>query len=304
MDIRTLELFRHLSGSLHFARTSRACHITPSALTRVIQRLEAEVGEQLFIRDNRSVELTYAGLAFKKYTEDVLRRWDRLQGELSEDETLKGQLALYCSVTAAYSILPDMITQYRAVHPGVQIRLETGDPAQALTRLMNRDADAVIAALPGTPPPQISFLNMATSPLVFIAARQYPDVIIRENDRIDWEQTPMILADKGLSRERMDLWFAQNQVVPNIYSRVAGHEAIIALVNLGCGMGLVPKLVLEKSPLARDIDLLDNMPKLPPYEIGLCIRKKNLANPRVLALWEIAARLSRNPALNGGNISA
>jgi len=289
MDIRGLKLFRHLSNSLQFARTSRSCNITPSALTRVIQRLEAEVGEQLFFRDHRSVELTYAGFAFKKYAEDVLRRWDRLQGELSEDEVLRGELSLYCSVTAAYSILPDIITRYRTVHPGVQIRLETGDPARSIGRLMDRDADVVIAALPGKLQKQISFLTMAESPLVFIAAQQYPEVVVRNRDKIDWEKTPMILADKGLSRERMDLWFAQNGVVPNVYSRVAGHEAIIALVNLGCGMGLVPKLVLDKSPLVKDIQILPHMPELPPYEIGLCAREKSLDNPRIKALWEMAA---------------
>ena len=289
MDIRTLQLFRHLSSSLHFAGTSQACHITPSALTRVIQRLETELGEQLFIRDNRSVELTYAGLAFKKYAEDVLLRWDHLQGELSEEEILQGELSVYCSVTAAYSILPDIVTRYRAVHPKVQIRLETGDPALALTRLKNRDADVVIAALPGRGLSQIEVLKMAESPLVFIASRRYPEVVVRGTGGTDWEKTPMILADTGLSRERMDHWFARNQVVPNIYSRVAGHEAIIALVNLGCGMGLVPKLVLEKSPLARDIQVLADMPELPPYEIGLCVRKHNLVNPKIRALWDIAS---------------
>ncbi len=293
MDIRTLILFRHLSASLHFARTSQACHITPSALTRVIQRLETELGEQLFIRDNRSVELTYAGIAFKKYAEDVLLRWERLQGELSEDDILQGELSIYCSVTAAYSILPDIITRYRAVHPKVQIRLETGDPARSLDRLKNRDADVVIAALPEKGLKKIEVLNMATSPLVFIASKRYPEVIVRQGSRrgdvIDWELTPMILADRGLSRERMDIWFAGNQVVPNVYSRVAGHEAIIALVNLGCGMGLVPKLVLEKSPLAADMEILPGMPELPPYEIGLCTRKNSLANPKIRALWEIAA---------------
>ncbi|MDD9302341.1 MAG: HTH-type transcriptional activator IlvY [Desulfobacter sp.] len=290
MDIRTLELFRHLSGSLHFARTSQACHITPSALTRVIQRLEGDVGETLFFRNNRSVELTHAGMAFRAYAEDVLRRWDLLQGQLSEDEILHGELSLYCSVTAAYSILPRIITLYRTLHPKVQIRLETGDPAQSLSRLMNREADAVIAALPGKLAPQVSFLSMATSPLVFIAAKQYPDVIVKTHGRIDWEKTPMILADTGLSRERMDVWFARKRVVPNVYSRVAGHEAILALVNLGCGMGLVPRIVLEKSPFAREMTILEHMPDLPPYEIGLCTRKNSLASPRIQALWEIGGQ--------------
>lgn len=288
MDIRTLQLFKHLSVSLHFARTSLACHITPSALTRVVQRLEADVGEPLFIRNNRSVELTFAGLAFKKYAEDVLIRWDRLQGELSEEEVLSGELSLYCSVTAAYSILPEIITLYRREHPRVQIRLETGDPAKSLTRLVNQEVDVVIAALPENLPKNLVFLKMAVSPLVFIAAKRFPHTIVYKNSTIDWEKTPLILADIGLSRERLDRWFAQNGVVPRIYSRVAGHEAIIALVNLGCGMGLVPRLVMEKSPFSEEMVVLEDMPDLPAYEIGLFTLKNRLVNPRIQALWSLA----------------
>ena len=48
MDIRTLELFLHLAGSLHFSRTSQVCNLSASALTRVIQRLETDVGKTAF----------------------------------------------------------------------------------------------------------------------------------------------------------------------------------------------------------------------------------------------------------------
>jgi LysR family positive regulator for ilvC len=294
MDIRTLQLFRHLSGSLHFARTSMACNITPSALTRMIQRLEAEVGQPLFIRDNRSVELTFAGQAFKKYAEDVIRRWDRLQMELSEDDVLQGELSLYCSVTAAYSILPDIIARYRVIHPKVQIKLETGDPAKSIALILNRDVDVVIAALPEKIHHNLAFLKMITSPLVFIASRRFPGIIQYRDGKIDWKNTPMILPDVGLSRERMDLWFARHQQVPRIYSRVAGHEAIIALVNLGCGIGLVPELVLEKSPLLEDMMVLKDLPELPPYEIGLCTIEKNLSIPKIRALWDLASKTTES----------
>jgi LysR family positive regulator for ilvC len=267
-----------------------ACNITPSALTRMIQRLETEVGHLLFIRNNRSVELTFAGQAFKKYAEDVIQRWDRLEMELSEDDVLQGELSLYCSITAAYSILPDIIARYRVVNPKVQIKLETGDPAKAIALILNRDVDVVIAALPEKIHHSLAFLKMVTSPLVFIASRRFPGIVQYRDGRVDWKTTPMILPDVGLSRERMDLWFARHQQVPHIYSRVAGHEAIIALVNLGCGIGLVPELVLEKSPLLEDMIVLKDLPELPPYEIGLCTIKKNLSIPKIRALWDMASK--------------
>ena len=288
MDIRNLKLFRHLSGTLHFARTSQACYITPSALTRVIQRLETDLGEKLFVRDNRSVELTPAGIAFKKYADDVLQRWDRLHDELSSDNVLQGELSLYCSVTAAYGILPDMMAKYRSTHPGVRIHLETGDPAKALIKLSSQDADMVIAALPDVVPKDLVFKTIFQTPLVFIAPLQYPEIIIETADGIDWEQTPLIIPDHGLSRDRIDQWFSEENFIPKIYSQVAGNEAIIVMVSLGCGIGLVPRMVLEKSPFFNQVKILDGAPELPPFIIGLCTRKRNLVNPRVQALWSIA----------------
>ncbi|MFA5904372.1 MAG: HTH-type transcriptional activator IlvY [Desulfobacula sp.] len=288
MDIRNLKLFRHLAGTLHFARTSQACYITPSALTRAIQRLESELGEPLFIRSNRSVELTPAGEVFKKYADDVLQRWDRLQDDLSSDTVLKGELSIYCSVTAAYGILPDIMAKYRRAYPQVRIHLETGDAAKALAKLFNQDADMAIAALPDTLPRDLVFQTLSETPLVFIAPLDFPEVIVETEGRTDWEKTPLIIPDHGLSRDRIDQWFARENFIPYVYSEVAGNEAIIVMVSLGCGLGLVPRLVLEKSPFFDQVRILNESPELPPFVIGLCTREKNLVNPRVNALWRIA----------------
>ena len=289
MEIRYLKLFRHLAATLHFTRTSQNCHITPSALTRVIQRLETELGKKLFIRDNRMVELTPAGVAFKKYADDVLQRWERLHDELTSDVALEGELSFYCSVTAAYGILPGILEHYRKAHPGVRIHLETGDAAKAMTKLTNQDADVVIAALPDNLPKDLVFQTLYQTPLVFVAPLEYPALISRTSEGIDWERTPLIIPDRGLSRERIDQWFAEGNFVPRIYSQVAGNEAIIVMVSLGFGIGLLPMMVLEESPLFNQIRILPHAPELPPFVIGLCTREKNLANPRVRALWSIAA---------------
>ncbi|MEJ1267288.1 LysR family transcriptional regulator [Pantoea ananatis] len=65
MDLRDLKLFLHLAESCHFGRTARAMHVSPSTLSRQIQRLEEDVGHALFLRDNRTVALTEAGERLK-----------------------------------------------------------------------------------------------------------------------------------------------------------------------------------------------------------------------------------------------
>ena len=58
MDSHSLRLFLSLADNLHFGRTSREQHVSPSALSRSIKQLEGELGAALFVRDNRSVRLT------------------------------------------------------------------------------------------------------------------------------------------------------------------------------------------------------------------------------------------------------
>ncbi|RUM34511.1 MAG: HTH-type transcriptional activator IlvY [Desulfobulbus sp.] len=288
MDIRELHSFIHLADSLHFGRASRACNITPSALTRTIQRIEDEVGERLFVRDNRSVALTPAGEIFGEYARDVIRRQEQLQLQLAGGRRLGGTLSIYCSVTAAYSILPSLFRKFRSAHPGVHIKLQTGDAALALASLQNREVDITIAALPKKLPQRVEYHKLLQTPLVFIAPDIYQDTVCYRKGAIDWLNTPIIMPDRGLSRQRIDRWFADKKIIPNVYALVAGNEAIIAMVSLGCGVGVVPLLVLEQSPIQEQVRILALSPELTPFSIGVCIMKKKQRLPQLQAFWEIA----------------
>jgi len=290
MDIRTIRIFNHLAHGLHFGRTSRACHLSPSALTRTIQRLEEELGQPLFCRDNRRVRLTPAGVIFRRYAEEAEQRWQALEHELAAAELLRGEVSLYCSVTAATSLLPRILRAFGDAHPGVQIKLQTGDAAEALNKLRNREAGVTIAALPESLPPAVVFIELTVTPLVFIEPIHFPGPLVDRHQGIDWQRTPLIMAERGLSRVRIDRWFKERGIVPNIYAEVAGNEALLAMVSLGCGVGVVPQLVLEKSPLQDQVRIITSAPELTPFTIGACTTQKNLENPVTQALWTTIRR--------------
>ena len=287
MDIQELKIFKHLARTLHFGKTSQACNITPSGLTRTVQRLEAEIGRPLFIRDRRSVSLTPAGVVFRDYAEEALQHWQKLQGDLADDKALAGELSLYCSVTAILGILPAIFSRFRRAHPEVLIHLQTGDAAMAISKLQNSEADISIAALPDQLTEQLEFVEIIKTPLIFISPRQFPEIVIYQDTGIDWRRTPVILAERGLSRQRAERWFAAKGIQPNIYSQVAGNEAIIAMVSMGCGVGIVPRLVLEKSPLQDQVEILEVSPLLAPFSVGACVLARNIRNPVVQSFWQI-----------------
>ncbi len=286
MDTRSIKIFKHLATSLHFGKTSRAFHMTPSTLTRLVQRLEEEVGRKLFHRNRRSVSLTSAGQIFREYAEEAEQRWNELQYKLAADLELSGNLSLYCSVTAAHGILPDILSVFKANYHGVQIHLQTGDAAMAIPKLLSNEADIIIAALPEQVPATIESVALMQTPLVFIAPVNHPEIIIQKDGVIDWYSTPIILAEKGLSRVHLDKWFKEQGIHPHVYAQVAGNEALLAMVSLGCGVGVVPQLVLEKSLIRHEVQILKRAPQLTPFTIGVCTMKKNMSNPLMQAFWE------------------
>ena len=286
MNLDDLKLFVHLTQTLHFGQTSRACHVSPSTLSRIIQRLEEEANQTLFERDRRRVRLTPAGLSFKSFAENVLNDWQRVLADLDAGaETLRGELSVYCTVTASYSILPEILRRFRSLFPEVQIKLITGDAAVAIDQVLDDAVDVTVAALPDRIPRALETQVVTTTPLLFIGPREGP-VQTQLERNIDWADVPMILPEAGLIRTYLERWFRDKGIRPRVYGQVSGHEAIISLVSLGFGVGVIPELVLEKSMIQTDVQVLDVKPDLPDFRVGLCVKKSKMSAPLVQALWQ------------------
>lgn len=281
MDITKLKLFCALASSLHFGRAATACHVSPSTLSRNIKQLEDDLGVSLFERDNRSVALTHEGQSYLNFAKEVLQQWETYQESLiAQADQLHGQLSIYCSVTASYSFLYDILTEFRVKHPGIAIKLHTGDPAQSIERVQAGNEDIAIAAKPEKLPTGISFKPIAHSSLVFICAKDH-----QEWKDADWNQIPIIIPEEGLPRERLNLWFNEQGIKPNIYAEVKGNEAIVSMVSLGFGVGVLPKIVVDNSPLANQVETFARQPDLGPYSMGICVMEKRLKSPILAAFW-------------------
>lgn len=291
MNIRNLTHFLALADSLHFGRASESCNISLSALSRNIRQLEEELGITLFNRDNRTVALTSEGKKFQEYAREATSQWQLIRHELTDtNKQLHGELSLYCSVTASYSILSKLLERFRPNYPGIEIKLHTGDPENAIARIAAAQEDISIAAHPPSLSRGVVFKHITVSPLVFIAPItnhdfDFSNLPNRPNMAGSWADVPMVLSEAGIARNRVDGWFKQMGVIPRIYAQVEGYEAIVSMVSLGFGIGVVPKIVLDNSPLADRIQILEVKPELDPFDIGLFTSKRNLKNPLVEAFW-------------------
>ncbi|MEW9797799.1 HTH-type transcriptional activator IlvY [Alteromonas sp. CYL-A6] len=285
MDFRSLQLFNHLANSLHFGVTADAMYVSPSTLSRVIQRLEEECGCVLFKRDNRKVALTHAGHKLLAFSTDVLKQWQLLKDELREDsETLQGELSLFCSVTASQSHLPALLRRFRQHYPGVDIRLLTGDPALAIEKVKQGECDLSIAIHTPDFPTDLHFTPMEPVPLVLIAPKDWR---ITQLSQIDWTRHQVIMPEHGPTRRTVYHWFAEHGIRPNVYAYVGGNEAIVSMVALECGVGFVPRVVLDHSTMSPQVSQIQ-VDDIEPYALGVCCQQATRQNPLVNAFLQVA----------------
>lgn len=292
MDLRDLKTFLHLAESRHFGRSARAMHVSPSTLSRQIQRLEEQLNQPLFVRDNRTVTLTEAGEQLRQFAQQTMLQYQQMRHTLGQQgPSLSGELHLFCSVTAAYSHLPPILDRFRAEHPSVEIKLTTGDAADAVEKVDSGEADMAIAGKPETLPPGVAFSILDDLAVVLIApALPCPVRTLVQQPIPDWTKVPFILPEQGPVRRRIELWFRRKKITnPFIYATVAGHEAMVSMVALGCGIALIPEIVLENSPepVRNRVLIMDRNDENTPFELGVCVQKKRLNEPLISTFWKL-----------------
>lgn len=291
MDFKHLQWFLALAETQHFGQASSLCHISASALSRAIQQTEEKLGVSLFSRDNRSVSLTPEGEKFRTYARETLEQWEQFHSSLiSGSQVLTGEIKIFCSVTASHSFLYSILSDFRRLHPRIGIKLHTGDPAQGISRIREGHEDIAIVARPESSHPSLEFLTIDQSPLALIGHNEHQLPNTPTNKA--WQKTPIILSEQGITRDRWIKWLRHHRIHAPIYAQVGGHEAIVTMVGLGFGLGLVPTIVLDNSPLKDQVSILqpsqhyDNQRNFGEIDVALCAQVKRLKNPIVAAFWQ------------------
>lgn len=280
MDFYELNAFVELSKILHFGKAAEHLNMSPSALSRIINRLEEETHSTLLDRNNRQVQLTSEGKTFKKFAQEVLEKENELKEEIGgQNQVIKGTLHLYASVTACYTILPDFIKRLTERYPYIQLSVETGDPAGAVAAVKENRAMLAVAAIPENGLAQMETVSVIKTPLVYAAAKNGPYTNLQGSPQDILSTVPLVLPKTGLARRRFEKWTKSRNVKANIAAETEGNEAILALADLGLGIGLVPQIVLENGPYKGEFIIHTAGNTLGYYDVGF-IRKADFSGTK------------------------
>jgi LysR family positive regulator for ilvC len=257
--------------------------------------MEQELGHELIVRDRKDLRLTEAGQRFVEFCRQQTEAWQQLREELQEEATAPtGELKIACTVTACHTLLPDLLSRFRARYPGVTLRLFTQDAARSLLQLENSEIDVAVIPTEADVPQNLASVGIAHTDLSFIAPVASP-LVEMSKQRTKLDQLPLVAPISGLEQVRLASWLKDHAALPQIVAEVRGNEGIISLVALGAGIALVPRLVLEHSPLRHRVEELPHLTPPPGYQISLCVRKTSLTR-RVVALFFDLTRTHRQPA--------
>jgi len=295
MELRHLRYFLAVAEELHVGRAAQRLHIAQPPLSRQIHDLEREIGVRLFRRQGRRIALTEAGQIF---LQGVQRTLDQLGESIHlarrADQGDIGQMTIGFVSAAAMRIVPNMLREFRALHPDVTVQVRSMTSRDQIAALQRRDLTLGVVRLPVTDPALASQVILRESLLAIL-----PDT----HPLAQQEQIPL----QALSQESFILYpRAEGPVIYDTivsYCRQAGFSPIVVqeaseglimngLVASGIGVALrIGELRDVASLQGSGIVMKPISDAIPPWEMALIWRKDD-TSPVLQRFLAVARHLS------------
>jgi len=274
MDIGQVEAFLQVAAHRSFSRAAEALRLTQPSVTARIQALERDLGEPLFERNGRGVSLTEVGTAFMPHAQRVLKALHDGRDAVQSLRQLElGTLRLGAAPTISTYVLPDLVMDFRARYPGIEVSVRTEHSEQIVQMVL---ADEVQLGLERT----ITHADVVTVPLyrdevVLVASPQHP---LGQKGTASIEEVGrrgLIMFSRGSSYYTLvDNALRQAGVLVSPTMELDNMEASKKMVEKGLGIAILPKVAVEHEVRRGDLCQvrIEGM-TMPEREISLIYRR-------------------------------
>jgi len=286
-ELAQLRCFTTVATELNFRRAAERLNMTQPPLSRQIQLLEHSLGVELFTRSTRSVALTAAGRAFFIEAQNLLERAHQAAASARRFAAGDiGSVSISFVGSAVYEFLPRVIAEARLNQPQVKISLSEMNTHQQHEALRTRRIDLGVVRQPLL---QAGYENecLVREPFVLAIPRQHPLATVDQVGVRDLDGAPFLMYSHAAYppfNELLTGMFRSAGVAPEYVQWLGSSLTILALVNAGMGLALVPRCatnVVFKDVCFREIDLGEGIQS----ELHLTWRSNN-DNPACLMLLE------------------
>lgn len=264
-DFGDLEAFVAVSDTGSFKRAAEDLHISQSALSRRIQKLEEALGQPLIERTTRTMRLTIAAKAFRDRASALLNDAGEAMRAVGDDvgryEYQRARIVTVAAVpTATLNILPRAIRLFTSSQPNARVRVNDLSANDVSEAVASGDADFGISFI-GVQEPGLEFRGLRDDEFVLAVNRQDP---MASRPEIHWDQideSRFIAVWKGSgNRMLIDQALARTNKPLGWFCEVRHLSTALGFVEAGLGVTAVPASALP----ARDHPLLTAVPLVDP----------------------------------------
>ncbi|WP_455384885.1 LysR family transcriptional regulator [Acidihalobacter prosperus] len=255
MDINALQAFTAVADHSSFSEAAAQLHLTQPAISKRIRQLENELGERLFDRIARRVQLTEAGHA-------LLPSARRILLELSESRrllaNLSGRVAGTLSIGTSHHIglhrLPDLLRRYTHRYPDVDLDLRFLDSEEGCNLVEHGELELALVTLPERTPPALLATAVWDDPLTIVVALDHPLAARRVQDVAALAGSPAILPAVGtFTRGVIERAMGARGLRPAVRLETNYLETIRSMVSIGLGWSALPRTMLDDSVRALEV---------------------------------------------------
>lgn len=262
--IKTIEL-----GSL--TKAAEVLGYTQSGISHMLNALENECELKLLIRERSGVRITSDGQQLMPYFQSICNGQHNLSQKINEIHRLESGLVrvgTFTSVSAQW--LPGMIKRFQTDFPKIQFELLHGTNEENEEWVMNGRVDCAFIRIPARK--QIDAIFLRRDPLVAILPENH---LLANNPVLPMSalsEHSYIKLDEGVDDEISEI-FEINRITPDVHFSERDDYAIIAMVEKGLGISVLPELVLKDNSRKIVCKELET----PAYrDLGVAVRDRNM----------------------------
>jgi DNA-binding transcriptional LysR family regulator len=275
---------------------ARTLHVTTSAVSQQVARLEREVGQRLVERQGRGVRLTEAGTLLARGAGDLLTQVERVEAGLAEHRgRVAGALAVAAFATAARGLLPGVLSELRSRYPDLAVSLSEQEPHEAIPALRRGHLDVAVvqdwADEPLTVPAGLARRHLLEDPFDVALPVDHPlagreRVAVKELAGEDW----ISWSAGQICHDWLTRALAAHGVPARIRHTASEHSTQLALVAAGLGAAVIPRLGREPAPPPVRFVPVDPPPTRRVFALW---RASATARPAIGALLDVLERHGR-----------
>jgi DNA-binding transcriptional LysR family regulator len=265
MEMSQLRAFRVVAETLNFTRAAERLHLTQAAISHQIKALETELGEPLFIRLKRGVQLSPAGIIALEYAERILDDAEALREQVSGAErALVGRVRAAAATQAFVHLFAALFESFMRANPLIELSFRTtASTEQTLADVLNGTADVGFGSLPDYSP-ALQATELFEDELVLVVSNQHR---LARNDgsgavvvvaATEIERERLIMFERGTSiRRTTEDFFKRAGIRPALALESNDTYFMKRMIEHGLGISLLPSWAVREEVEAGKLAQLE-----------------------------------------------